>query len=62
LAVLLFFLLVKAFFFAFLGHHWILAHVAFSLFTDVFPGDVIGARSGLDCYSSLNHCFHRAYK
>jgi hypothetical protein len=58
----LFFGSVKACLFAFLGHHWILAHVAFSLFTNVSSGDVTGTRGGLDHYSFLNCCFHRAYK
>jgi hypothetical protein len=49
-------------FFAYLGHYWILAHMAFSLFTDVSSDDVTDMRSRLDRYSFLNRCFHHAYK
>jgi hypothetical protein len=43
LAVLLFFGSARACLFVYLGHPWFLAHMAFSLFTDVSPGDVTGA-------------------
>jgi hypothetical protein len=55
--VLLFFGSVKACLFAYLGHHWILARMAFSLFINVSLGDVTGAQSGLDHYSFLNCYF-----
>jgi hypothetical protein len=53
LVVTLFFGSVKVHLLAYLGHHWILAHTTFSLFTDVPSGDVTGAKCRLDRYFSL---------
>jgi hypothetical protein len=47
---------------SYLGHHWILAHMTFSLFTNVSLGDVAGTRCSFDRYSFVSYCFHCANK